>query len=117
MLAYRWLLGIVLAGLGGSFIVLSIVASGFRKSFGASPMNPLVSVLPVVAMLVLLGGLIAPGNRPLRHGGAIAAVGLIGFCGWLMITEPAPSIIFGFLHLAAWLYFYWRTGAPQLLFQ
>jgi hypothetical protein len=115
MLAYRWILGLILGGLGGAFIVLSIVASGFRKSFGASPKSPLITVLPLAAMLLLLIGLIVPGNRTWLHAGAIAAVGLIAFCIWLMITEPAPEILWGVLYLVAWLYFYWQTGAPQEL--
>lgn len=109
MIALRWALGLILAGLGGGFIVLSIVASGFRKSFGASPVNSLVTVLPVVAMIVLLAGLAWPANRTLMHAGAIAAVSLIGFCVYLMISESAVVVWLGVFYLAAWLWFYWKT--------
>lgn len=115
MLAYRWLLGLILAGLGGAFVVLSIVASGFRKSFTGTGANPLTTIVPVAAMLILLGGLIAPGNRTLLHVGATAALGLLGFCVWLMFSEKAVSVLWGVLYLLAWLYFYWKTGAPQSL--
>ena len=109
MLAFRWLLGLLLVGLGGAFTVLSIVASGFRKSFGASPNSPLLTVLPLAAMLLLLAGLMAPGNRLLLHAGAIAAVALIAFCVWMMIAESAVVVWFGVMYLAGWLYFYWRS--------
>lgn len=110
MIALRWTLGLILAGLGGGFIVLSIVASGFRKSFGASPVNPLITILPVVAMIVLLAGLVWPANRALMHTGAIAALALIAFCVYLMISGSAVVVWFGVFYLAAWLWFYWKTA-------
>ena len=109
MIALRWILGLVLAGLGGGFIVLSIVASGFRKSFGASPVNPLTTILPVVAMIVLLAGLVWPANRTLMHTGAVAALALIALCVYLMISESAVVVWFGVFYLVGWLWFYWKT--------
>lgn len=103
------MLGLVLAALGGGFFFLTMVASGFRKSFGASTINPLIQVLPIAAMLVLLAGLIAPSNRMLLHVGAACAVALIGFCVWQMISESAIVVWIGVFYLVVWLYFYWRT--------
>ena len=109
MLAFRWLLGLIILGLGGSFVVLGIVATGFRKSFGASPINPLTTAVPMAAMLVLLAGLIWPANRALLHTGAVSAAGLLAFCVYMMITESAVSMWFGVFYLMGWLYFYWQS--------
>ncbi|MEP6781000.1 MAG: hypothetical protein ABJC26_13980, partial [Gemmatimonadaceae bacterium] len=73
MTALRWTLGVILAVLAGGFVVLSAVAGGFRKSFGASDTNPIITILPLVAAAVLLVGLIMPSNKALLHAGAVAA--------------------------------------------
>lgn len=112
MIALRWVLGLILAVLTGGFIVLTIVASGFRKSFGASEINPLIQLLPIVAMLVLLVGLIAPANRTLMHVGAVCAIALIGFCVWLVVTDYSSVLWFALIYLAVWLHFYWRAVHP-----
>ena len=112
MIALRWVLGLVLVGLGSGFFILAMVANGFRKSFGASELNPLIPILPVAAMLVMLAGLIAPSNRMLMHVGAACAVGLIGFCVWQIVTDYGAVLWFALAYLAVWLYFYWHTVHP-----
>ncbi|MEP6835302.1 MAG: hypothetical protein ABJB74_18095 [Gemmatimonas sp.] len=109
MIALRWVLGLLLGGMGGGFFVLTLVANGFRKSFGASEINPLLRVIPLAGMLVLLAGLVAPSNRPLLHVGAACAVAMMGYCLWTMVTESADVVWIGLIYGAVWLYFYWRT--------
>lgn len=70
MVALRWVMGLILVGMGTGFFILTMVSNGFRKSFGASEINPLLLILPIAAMLILLAGLIAPSNRVLLHVGA-----------------------------------------------
>lgn len=94
--------------------MLSVVASGFRKSFGASDTNPIITILPLVAAAVLLAGLIMPSNKALLHAGAVAAVGLIGVCIWQMIAESATVTWFGIAYLIAWLVFYYRAAWPTI---
>ncbi|MEP6764895.1 MAG: hypothetical protein ABJB66_11315 [Gemmatimonadaceae bacterium] len=110
MTALRWTLGIIITVLAGGFVMLSVVAGGFRKSFGASDTNPLVTMLPLLAAAVLLAGLIVPSHKPLLHAGAVAAVGLISFCVWQMIAESATVTWLGIAYLIAWLVFYYRAA-------
>jgi hypothetical protein len=110
MSTLRWILGGLALFFGGGFLVLCIVASGFRKSFGASELNPLLVVLPLAALAILLAGLLFPSSKPLLHTGALAAVGLIGFCVWQMIVDFATVLIFGIAYLVAWLAFYWMAA-------
>jgi len=105
--ALRWILGGLIVLLGGGFIVLNLVAGGFRKSFGASEVNPLITLLPLVAMALLLAGLIFPASKPLLHAGAVAAVALIVFCVWQFIAESATVVWFAIAYLLVWLAFYW----------
>lgn len=112
----RWFLGLILVVVGGGFAALSVIGSGFRKSFGASPASTLVTVVPVIAILLLLAGLISPANRILLHAGAIAAIVMIGVCVWFIFSESAPSLWLAVCCLIGWLYFYWATGAPRGLF-
>lgn len=109
----RWLLGLSLALAGGGFVVLSVVAGGLRRSFGASAISPLLIALPLVAMGLLLAGLLFPGNKGLLNLGAIAAFGMIAFCIWQLVTESATVMWVGLAYLLAWLGFYWMAiGRP-----
>lgn len=85
-------MGLIPTGLGSGFLILTMVTNGFRKSFGASEMTPLVQILPIAAMAILLAGLIPLSSRLLLHIGAAAALGLIGFCVWNMTFEAATSL-------------------------
>jgi hypothetical protein len=110
MTALRWVLGLIILLLGGGYLFLFVVSNGFRRSFGASENNPLLAILPLAAAAILLAALVWPGNRMLLHLGAVAAVGLIGFCVWQMISESATVLLFGILYLAVWLVFYWMAA-------
>ena len=109
MLALRFILGISIAFLIGGWVVLSIVSNGFRTSFGASRNNPLLTLVPVAAGLLLLLGLVFPVSRPLLHAGAVAALVIAALCVWFMITEAAVVVWWGIAWVAAWLWFYWRS--------
>jgi len=113
MTALRWTLGLIIVFLGGGFVVLSIVAGGFRRSFGASDVNPLVTILPLAAMALLLAALVLPAHRTLLHIAAGAAVVLVGFCLWFLIKESGTVMWWGLAYLAAWLVFYWGAAWRQ----
>ena len=102
-------MGLVLGGLGTGFFILTMVANGFRKSFGSSELNPVWRILPIAAMLVLLAGLIVPANRILLHIGAVCAVAIIGYCIWVMVYESGEVVWLALIYMLLWLYFYWRT--------
>lgn len=106
----RWILGAVLVLVGGGFVVLSVIGGGFRKSFGASPVGPLVTLLPLLGMALLLAGLVWPSARLLLHAGAGAAVVLTGLCVWQIVAESATILIAAILYLALWLVFYWQAA-------
>jgi hypothetical protein len=106
MITLRWILGAVIVLLIGGFLFLFMVASGLRKSFGASENHPLLAILPVVAAGLLLAGLLLPASKPLLHAAAVAAVGLIGFCVWMLIRESATVLWFGLFYLCVWLVYY-----------
>jgi hypothetical protein len=106
MIALRAVLGTLLLCGGGGFAILAMVAGDFRKSFGASPVSPLIAVAPLVAMAVLLAALIMPAHRPLLHAGAIAAIVLVGFALWQLLSESATVMWFALLYLTAWFCFY-----------
>lgn len=112
MTVLRWALGLLLGALGAGFLVLITVANGFRKSFGSSPISPLLVALPFAAAAVLLAALIAPTNRQLLNVAAVLALGLIGLCIWQLIAESATVMFWAIAYLLLWLYFYWRTVNP-----
>lgn len=114
MIALRWIMGLLLVATSGGFFALTQFSRGFRRSMGASPLNPLIQVLPLIAAAILLGGLVAPTNRALMHAGAVAAVGLIGFCVWQAFAEKAFVVWLGVAYLLIWLWYYWRSvhGTP-----
>jgi hypothetical protein len=112
MTALRWILGSILVLAGGGFIFLSVVGDGFRKSFGASPVNPLITLAPFLAMLLMLLALIFPANKMLLHAAAVAAVTLAGFCTWQMVIKSGPDLAIALLYLAGWLVFYWQSAWP-----
>jgi hypothetical protein len=110
MTALRWTLGIILTLAGGGFMLLSVIAGNFRKSFGASDVNPLITILPVVGMALLLAALIFPAKRVLVHTAAAAAIGMIVLCVWQLISEAATFLWISLLYLVAWLVFYWHAA-------
>ena len=115
----RWILGVVLALLGGGYLALLVLSHALRKSFGASEHNPIIALLPGVAAAFLFAALIWPENRLLLHLGAAAALALISACVWQIVSESAAVLWFGILYLVAWFVFYglagWRSGAAASL--
>lgn len=112
MLAFRWILGLLAVGLGGGFVFLVLVGNALRRSFGASPKGPYVPVLPLLAILLLVAGLIAPHCRPLLHLAAIAALGLAVACVWQIVTDAAVVLWLGVGYLALWFVFYAKSLRP-----
>ena len=110
MLALRWVLGITLGLLAGSFLTLFLLGNVFRRSFGASDINPVLALVPLLAGGVLFASLVFPGMRPLLHLAALAAIGLTGFCLWQLLAESAPVMVFGLIYLAAWFLYYWMVA-------
>ncbi|MBX3747448.1 MAG: hypothetical protein KF833_19235 [Verrucomicrobiae bacterium] len=110
MILLRWVLGLIAAGLGGGFLFLIVLSNAFRKSFGASTHGLLFAGLPVVALGLLLGAVVLPGNRMLLHVAALAAVGLVSFCIWQIVTESAVVLWFALAYLAVWFVFYWHAA-------
>ena len=108
MNSFRWLFGIVTVVLLGGWIFLVVVAGNFRRSFGASPTAPFLALLPGLIMVLMLGSLLWPAQRPLLHITAAAAVlGLVASI--IVLRESATTGILGAGYLVCWLVFYWLT--------
>lgn len=111
----RWFLAAstTLAMIG--FVVLLIIADGFRRSFGASENGPLVAILPLTVMMLFLGALLWPEQRALRHVAAIMSLILVGLSIWVL----QESFFIGFLGLiysvlwGLWYWQVWQTGHPH----
>lgn len=108
MQGLRWSLGVVsiLAGIG--WLALGVFGNSFRSSFGASAVDLLTRVGPVVVMALVAASVMVPGNRVLLHLTA-AAVAAACVGGLLVLRE---SIFVGALCLAygaAWFVFYAKS--------
>lgn len=110
MNALRWILGSITVLFGGGFVFLMIVGSAFRKSFGASETSPLMVVLPLLGFLVLFGAILFPGSKLLLHAAAIAALGLVGFCLWIIFKESDPTMWLAIVYLIVWFAYYWLAA-------
>lgn len=110
MTTLRWILGMIAVLFVGGFVFLVLVANGFRKSFGASEYSPMFIALPVIGMLLLLGGVAFPFSKPLLHTAAVAAVGLVCFCLWQIFREGDAPLWFAIAYLAAWFVYYWHAA-------
>jgi hypothetical protein len=109
MLGLRWSLGIASALVGVGWLVLGVLGNSFRASFGASAVDWLTRLGPLVVMALVLASVMAPGNRVLLHLTAVA-VAAAGIGGALVLRE---SVFVGTLCLAycgAWFFFYVRTA-------
>lgn len=109
MLALRWLLGIVFALFLAGFLTLAVIGRGFRESFGASPIAPLIVAAPVVSVALMTAALMLPTNRTLLHVAAASALALAALCLWQRFTDDATVMNWVLPVLAAWFYFYWRS--------
>lgn len=105
MQALRWMLGVVAVVVGGGWLAMAALGSGFRSSFGASAVGLLTQLGPVVVMGLALASVVAPQNRVLLHATAVvlgaACVGLL-----LVFRESAFVAVAGLLYCAAWFLFY-----------
>lgn len=106
MIALRWILGLSTGGVLFGTIVLTMVASGFRKSFGASPTNPLIVALPYLALAIMLGGILLPGQRWLLHIGALTAATVLISC----VVRMSDISLVGILYATLWLVYYWLAA-------
>lgn len=103
----RWILGSIAVLFGGGFVLLVLLGNAFRRSFGASEHGPLFILLPALSMALLFAAILFPGNKPLLHLAAIAAVGLVGFCLWQIHAAGETPLWFAVAYLAAWFGYYW----------
>lgn len=106
MMAARWLLGGTLVLFGGGFVVLSLIAGGFRRSFGTSELKPQTTILPLVAVGLLRAALIIPGNSAYSTRAPAQR-----FCFWQIIDESAATCCLGIVYWAAWMGFYGVSSA------
>ena len=111
LLALRWILGIALIVLGGFFVVSAIVSNGFRRLLHEPELPVLQVALPLLALAVVLAALVMPRHRTLLHAAALAALGLVGFCIWLLVAELAIDVLWALPCLAGWFWFYRRALA------
>jgi hypothetical protein len=108
MQALRWSLGVVslLAGIG--WLALGVLGNSFRGSFGASPVDLVTRVGPVIVMALVLASVLMPGNKALLH---VTAVIVAAACvGGVMVLRE--SVFVGTTCLAygaAWFVFYARS--------
>ncbi len=106
MIALRWILGLSTGGVLFGTIVLMVVANGYRKSFGASATNPLILALPYLALAIMFGGILLPGQRWLFHLGALTAATLLITC----VVQMSDISLVGILYAALWLLYYWLAA-------
>ena len=108
MNSFRWAFGLLTAVLLAGWVFLVVVGGNFRRSFGASPGAPLLPLLPGLLLGLVLATLLWPGQRPLLHVTAVAAV--LGLLATLAILrESAATAAFVAAYLACWLVFYWHA--------
>lgn len=102
---------IAIAILGVLFVVawiaLAALGSGFRRSFGASPVDAL-TVLGLPAAVAFLVALLFATARPWLHAGALVAVVAALAAAWLALDAPFAGGC-ALAWLAAWLI--WYRGA------
>ena len=113
----RWVLGTIAVVGGGGFVILVVLGNTFRKSFGASEHGPSFIGIPVLGIALLLAAILFPSYKPLLHVGAVAALGLVGFCLWQIFSEGGAPLWFAVVYLALWWVYYWlaawRLGPPS----
>ncbi len=84
------------------------MGNAFRGSFGASPVDLLTRVGPVIVMALVLASVAMPANRVLLH--ATYAVLVLACAGLaLVLRESAFVGLVGLAYCAAWFVFYARS--------
>ena len=111
MLGLRWTLGVIAALVAAGWLALSIVAGGFRRSFGASDQPAWMVLLPLVVSALLIVSVLWPDRRGLLH--VVALVMLATIVGCVVIARDAAFLaLLGILYASAWLSFYNRVLRP-----
>ncbi|HMN94920.1 MAG TPA: hypothetical protein PKC43_00720 [Phycisphaerales bacterium] len=110
MLILRVILGTVALLFGGGFVVLALLGSAFRQSFGASGHGPLFIGLPAIGVAILFAAILFPGSRPLLHVAAVTALALAAFCLWQILAKGEAPLWIAVAYLAAWLLYYWLAA-------
>ncbi len=81
-----------------------------RKMFRLPNAQSFACNLPMLAVVLLLGALCAPHNRPLLHCAAVAALGFVGYAVSRMSRQPIGFTVFAVVYVAAWMCFYWQSA-------
>lgn len=110
MTALRWSLGCIAVLFGVGFVVLALLGSAFRRSFGASGHGPWFILLPALAMMLIFASVLFPLNRPLLHVAAVVALGMLGFCVQQILGEGEAPVWFAVLYLVIWFVYYWLAA-------
>jgi hypothetical protein len=106
MNALRWVLIVVTVLFGAGWIALVSIGSGFRQSFGASAIGPLVTLSPLPVAVLILVSLRGGASRTLLHSTAAVVVIAIGLLLWSVGGKVDPSLVVVFLFLGLWLVYY-----------
>lgn len=113
MNALRWSLIVVTALVGVGWFLLVAWADSFRRSFGASPNDAAIVVLPLLVLALVLASLLLPGVLWLQHLVAVLAVAVAVGCIMLM-AETAVMGSLGLVYVGLWLVHYWHVAwRPQ----
>lgn len=108
MIGLRWTLGIVSVLVGVGWLVLAVLGNSFRSSFGASSVDLLTRVGPVIVMALVVASVAIPGTKMLLHVTAVvvaaACIGLV-----FLLRETVFVGTLGLAFCAAWFVFYARS--------
>ena len=108
MNSFRWFFGLLTAVLLAGWITLAVIGGNVRRSFGASPTGPLLTLLPALFLVLVLVSMLWPGHRTLLHvTAAAAALGLLGAMAIFRRAATTAILIAGYL--VCWLAWYWHT--------
>lgn len=108
MTSLRWILGVITVLLAAGWLLLVVVSDGFRRSFGASPVDAVKSGAPLLVMLLVLGTVFRPSERWLLHATA-AALAAVVVGSLVVLRESVPTAVMGLLYCALWFSYYWRA--------
>jgi hypothetical protein len=103
----RWILGGVSALMAAAWLLLVALSDGFRRSFGASPVDAVKAGGPLVVMLLVLATAVHPARWLLHLTAAVLAAVVIGLL--FVLRESVPTAIVGLLYCALWFLYYWRA--------
>ena len=108
MAALRWTLIVVTALAGAGWILLALWADSFRRSFGASSVDAVTAVLPLVFLALILAALLLPEMKWLQHLAAVSVATVAVACVVLMAETVFVGTV-GLLYTGLWLLYYWHS--------